>query len=377
MDWIYFDHASSTPMSQNALDVLARAHEKAFANSSAAHSLGRELNERLEAARSLILKSLGASEKNYRLTFTSSATEANNLVIRGLHESDNTPQLFVAGAADHPSLIQPILSRNHHILVQNGRDPEAAFTHASLEKPFLLCLSHVNNNSGQLLNLKALTAKVRPHCRYLHLDASQSFGKLPLYLNDKSFDSVAISAHKMGGPKGIAALIHRHDLPLQSALLGGDQENGIRSSTVPVALCLSWAQSIVDSRQQLQEKWLEALNWNKKIRTELSAEEVVFPFALEKTSPYILTIILKDLASDMVLRHLEKDKIIASTSSACSSKNKKFNESFSALGIDEKDHGSVLRISMGHSTTEDEVEKLISSIKKNIHELRTLLNKSR
>ena len=359
---IYLDHAASTPMVPKALNTLINSLKEDFANPQAAHKLGRLLEKRIEHCRQYFIDALNARDGLF--IFTSSASESNNMVIRGWH-GELSEKLFYC-PADHPSLTIPCESRKdvqvHQIPLSSGVMQIEALLHQIDEKTKLIALTHINSANGQINPVSHLAEKIKEKnpSIWIHVDAVQSYGKYPLHL--ANLDSVAISSHKIGGPRGIAGLYMRPNNFVHPLILGGGQEKGWRASTPAASLIFSFT----EASKQIHENWeskrkhLQELNSMARMLL-LDIPQVAFPFT--DTSFYILSFILPGVSSDIFLRQLEQKGIFLSSTSACSSRIKGKNPVLSALGLDEKLHKFVLRVSFSHQTTKEEVKNFGKELK--------------
>jgi len=357
---IYFDNAAATPMAPEVLAVLSVSFKEDFANPSAAHELGKNLFKRIEKARQDFLIWMDAVEE-YHFTFTSSATESNNTIIKGLGLKADDAIFYFKG--DHPSIVAPI----HHL--------HGNFTQAFHEKCKLAVFTHINGQSGQLKDVVKLSKEIKeknPNC-WVHIDGVQGFAKYPLCLNQSTIDSYSLSSHKIRGPKGVAGLYIKKGKKISPLLEGGGQEHGRRASTQPAPLIFSFALAAELAFKRLQENHLRVLALNEYFKAKLLAvvPNVILPFA--DAGPYILTFIIPKLPSDVMLRHLQQNDVFMSSSSACSSKIKGFNETFSALGIAQKYHKNVFRISFGEQNNQGEVDQFFNYFKVHYKNLERLL----
>lgn len=362
---LYFDHAASTPIYPEVLDFLKVSLMRDFANPSAAHKLGKALNEEIELARKYFLNAVGANSSD-QFIFTSSATESNNMVIKGLNF--NTDDTIVYSMADHKSIVEPVLNLSKKgvnivelLHFENGQ-LNIDFIDNWLEanksiSVKLLLLSLVNNQSGNILNVNLIAQKFKnifPNI-HIHIDAVQGFTKIPYQVN-KNIDSLSIASHKMGGPKSIAGLFLRSNINLVPLLLGGGQQSGFRSSTENYSLIKGMQIASEISLEKMPIANAKVIEFEKVIKSKLieNIKGIMFPF--ENTSPYIITFILPGIPSDVMLRHLELKEIYLSSTSACSSRIKAFNPTLKALIIPEKWHKHVLRMSLSPNSTREDVE---------------------
>ncbi|MBT3236480.1 MAG: aminotransferase class V-fold PLP-dependent enzyme [Bdellovibrionales bacterium] len=379
---IYLDHAASTPTSSLANNLLKNLWASEYANPTATHRKGREGAELINQARQEILSVLSDSTGN--LIFTSSATESNNTILQGVSLSRGDEVIF--SPADHPSITKPLMRLAGRLGIKlikialdgDGRVDQEGFEQQLSEKVRLVVLTQVNNSSGHIYPVselakivKGINSKV-----HLHVDAAQSFTKLPLDLSDHLIDSVAISAHKMGGPCGISALYYRSGVEFSPLLWGGGQESGLRSSTPATVLIAAFAAAVKEANLKCQQEFQRVQELSNQVRDILSGElgeRVIFPFLGSDISPYIVTMLFPGLAGDMLLRYLERDEIYLSSTSACSAPSRGTNPVLAYLGVEERWHNSVLRCSFGASSSQQEVTTFCSHLLQNHRRLFSLM----
>lgn len=356
----YFDHAASTFLYPEVLDQLQSSLKEDFANPSAQHILGHDLGEKISFYREDFLKTLGAS-KNDSFIFTSSATESNNTVIKGITFSEGDTILYCR--ADHPSVTAPVENTGvqlKEILLNNDGVINVESFELLLDSSVkLVVLTHVNNQNGVIQDIDLLARLVKEKSgAHVHIDAVQSFGKIPFKLIP-AIDSISMTSHKIGGPKGIAGLYLKNDHNVKPLLLGGGQENGFRSSTESFPLIKAFHQATKIAINELSFSSQKINQLSEVIRLELlhAIPTIQMPFMV--TSPYIVSFILPGISSDIILRHLEIRDVFISSTSACSSKQTGVNPTLSAMHISERFHKNFLRISLGPKTTEEEVKVLL------------------
>ncbi len=355
---LYLDYAASTPLRPGALQVLETSMKEDFANPASAHQLGRDLQQRIETCREKFLEFLGAGEGD-KLIFTGSATEANNTVIRGIGLRLGDPVVF--SFADHPSVTAPmeLLEKQGIQVIElplqgDGTPNEPALLKLLDKAVRLVILTHVNNQSGTITDICRLSKEIRAISPYahIHVDAAQGFGKIPFSLREGHIDSLCLSAHKIGGPKGIAGLYLRNGVQFSPLLYGGGQEEGLRSSTQAAPLIFSFYEAAVDAMNTIDFS-LEGVTAVNQLARDWLKERISmvrFPF-VKHSSPYILTLILPGISSDIILRHLEQEGIMISSRAACSSRIKGTDPVFTALHLPLDEHKFVLRVSFSHETS--------------------------
>lgn len=357
----YFDHAASTFLYPEVLDSLSLSFKQDFANPSARHILGQELGEKISSYRQDFLIALGASKVD-SFIFTSSATESNNTVIKGLNLKEGDGILYCR--ADHPSVTAPVESISNIflreiILNNDGTIELEKFKEALDFKIKLVILSHVNNQNGVIHNIGLLAKLVKEKTSaHVHIDAVQSFGKIKIKVTP-DIDSVSITSHKIGGPKGVGGLYLKKDHQIKPLLLGGGQEVGFRSSTEAFPLIKSFHLAMKISTTTLEASSDKISGLSDLIKAHLSKSISTIQMPFKDTSPYIISFILPGVSSDIILRHLETREVFISSTSACSSKISGFNPTLAAMNIPESLHKNFLRISLGPTTSKEEVENLL------------------
>lgn len=376
----YLDYAATTPLDEEVFELLTSSLKTEFANPNSMHILGHELRESIEEIRFDFKKLLKLKPLD-QFYFTSSATESNNTIIKGL---DLVAGDFICySKADHSSTTATIevLKEKGISLIEiphldNGLIDLSLFETQLNEyqkKIKAIFFTSVNNQTGVVLDIDKLVTLVRKYNKaHIHVDAVQHFGKLPLFDLTK-VDSASFSAHKIYGPKGIGGLYIRQNIKVSPLIHGGGQENGFRSGTESVSLIKAFHLAAKKRVQSLKKDLETTKTLKSKLLEELNKElpEVITPFTSE-VSPFIVPLIVPHFSSDILIRHLERNKIYISSTSACSSKIKGFNSSLMAVGIKSELHKNFLRISLSHLVTENQISEFTSALKKTWNELNSI-----
>lgn len=362
---IYFDHAATTPLYDDVKTLLLESFEHDFANPSSKHKLGSQAAKKIDGARKSILKLLNASQ--YELIFTSSATESNNQVIKTFCE-DSDVLYFLS---DHPSISKCLENRGEYLLESDDLLERVG------QETKLVVLSLVNSQAGLVKDVEELSAKIKeknPETKVL-VDAVQGLGKVAFDLQKSHIDYISIAAHKIGGPRGIAGLIYKKDAPLKTLLCGGGHEFDLRSSTPATSLILGFAKAVEISMTHLEENYKRISELQNLLVRNLKSLHIniSFPFEENNISPYITCLMFQGVPSDVLLRHLEMKEVYISSTTACSSKIKGKNPMFVGLGIDEKFHKNIMRISFSSQTTQEEVDEFIKRLGQVIQEISFLI----
>lgn len=348
----YLDNASTTRVFPEIFELMKSNNNTSFFNPSAAYSAGLASKKLLDECRAEIASAM--SGKGGRLVFVSSATEANNTVARGVHL--RAGQTVLVSAGEHPSVYEPmhLLERQGVTikdipLCSDGTVDLAALTSMLDETVRLVSIMHVSNETGAINDIEKISKVVKQFNPkiLLHSDGVQAFGKIEVDLKHLNVDFYTISAHKVYAPRGIAALWIKSGVVIEPLLLGGGQENNLRSSTENLDGALGFCASVRKVIPHLNENY-EIVKKRKNdlidaIKRTQIAQFIKF-FDFESTSPYILEMSILGVKAEVLVRMLEGFGVIVSTGSACSSK-KSGNRTLEAIGMSRDEVISSVRVS--------------------------------
>jgi len=358
---IYLDNAATTKPCEEAFDLAKQYVTEKFYNPSALYKEGFALQSELKKARSVLLSKI-ADQSVFELIFTSCGTESNNQAIFGFARRGNA----VTTAGEHSAVAMPfaelktrgVAEPRFAPLQRDGRVDVEKLLSLIDEKTSFVSVMHVNNEMGAIndVNMIAKQVKQKNPRVIFHVDGVQAYGKIPFRMA-KEIDLYSISAHKIGGLKGIGALIKRKSLVTPAYLIGGGQEGGMRSGTENVFGIMQFAYAAEKKFSSLREDLERLRVYREKLWSGLD-KELFIRISGEETSPYLLSISAVGLRGEVLL-HMANDKgLIIGTGSACSSNAKtRYSKVILACGYDEKTADGVLRISFSPQTTEEEVEK--------------------
>lgn len=361
---IYLDNAATTKPDERAFDLAKTYVTEKFYNPSALYKSGFALQGELKKARSALLSKI-AEETAFELIFTSCGTESDNQAIFGFARRGNA----VTTAGEHSAVSVPFAELKTRGIAQpriaplekDGRVNVAALLDLVDEKTSFVSVMHVNNEIGAIndVNTIAKLVKEKNSRVIFHVDGVQAYGKIPFRLA-KEVDLYSISAHKIGGLKGVGGLIKRKNLVLPAYLIGGGQESGRRSGTENTFGIMQFTYAAEEQFSDLTKtnvtlrEYREMLwdSLDKRVYTRLSGKE---------GSPYILTVSARGLRG-AVLQQMADDKgLIVGTGSACSSNSKlRFSKIALACGYDQQTADGVLRLSFCKQTTEEEIKNAAS-----------------
>lgn len=360
---IYFDYAANTPMCPSALDTLYKTSSEFIGNPNSNHSEGRKSRVRLAESTKRIAERLQVGEDE--IIYTSSASEANNLAIKGVaNKYKRYGKHMITTYLEHSSLLGAIMGLTdlgYEIdfvdLDENGQVDLQHLKELMREDTILVSTSYVDSELGIIQPVRAIGEIVRanPHCFY-HVDATQAVGKIPLDL--EFADLITLTAHKFYGPNGIGALIKKQNVEVTPMIEGGLSTTIYRSGTPTLALIASMEAALTSSMHNLDEKYSYVKKLNDTIRASLSAYDQVVINSTECASPYILNLSLQGMKSREFTKALDDAGICVSTKSACCPENA-VSKPVYALTKDRKLAMNPLRISLSDQTTEEEVTLLL------------------
>lgn len=359
MNRIYLDYNATAPVFP---DVIALMTELISAphNASAVHGYGRDGRKYVERARTQIAK-ICDTEPN-QVIFNSGATEGNNTVLRHFKTRYPDEQILVS-AIEHAA-VRDVLEDAAHIPVdENGIVDLAALEKLLQEKKTsLVSVMMVNNETGVIQPIKEIAELTHRHGALFHSDCVQAAGRIPLHMGALGIDFLTLSAHKFGGPQGVGALVFGSCGETPTLLVGGGQERAARAGTENVpgiagfGLACEIAQKNLDGYQKLEalrddlEKRLKDISPNIKIYGEDAPRAV-------NTSMFSLP----GITSERLLIALDLKGIAVSNGSACSSGTVHPSHVLKAMGADDTEAASAIRVSMGWDTTQDDVEIFLTS----------------
>ena len=363
---IYLDNAATTVPDEGAVNAAMQfLKADGCFNPSALYRAGFEAHKAIDEARRVLL-SFVAPQGGYELVFTGSGSEADNQAIFSSAKRGN----FVTTSGEHAAIYNSAKELEKHgvevrfaPLNSDGSVNAEALLKLVDDKTSLVSVIHVNNETGAVNDIAALAARVKKTNAgtIFHSDGVQAFGKIPFTLT-KDIDLYTVSAHKIGGIRGAAALIRRKGAKLLPYIFGGGQENGLRSGTENTFAIKQFEFAAQKKFASLKEDFSRIQGYNLKVRQGLDSS-IFEILSAENASPYILSVSARGLRGEVLLHMLDDAGLMVGTGSACSSKSR-FSRVIMACGLDEKRADGVLRLSFASSTTEDEVDSAIEILNK-------------
>ncbi|MBQ7323251.1 MAG: cysteine desulfurase [Clostridia bacterium] len=358
---IYLDNAATTKPSLAAFERAKVYVTEKYYNPSGMYEEGFLLQGELKKARSALLSKI-ADESAFELVFTSCGTESDNQAIFSFARRGNAVTTMgehsAVAAAFHELKTRGVAEPRFAPLEKDGRVNVDKLLSLVDDKTSFVSVMHVNNEIGAINDVNRIAKLVKQkNARVIfHVDGVQAYGKIPYKLS-KDIDLYSLSAHKIGGLKGVGALIKRKSLLLPAYLIGGGQESGRRSGTENVFGIMQFVYAAEEKFATLKEDYARLTAYREKLWESLD-QAVYTRLSSDEGTPYILSVSAKGLRGEILL-HMANDKgLIVGTGSACSSNAKnRYSKVILACGHDEKTADGVLRLSFSPETTEEDIEK--------------------
>lgn len=374
---IYLDNAATTPLLDEVLDEMLPYMKENYGNPSSIHKLGRQANNALDLARKRISKLINTQGK---VVFTSGATEANNLALKGLaHAMRNKGNHIITSTVEHEAVIEPCreLEREGFKVTYLPVDKNCMVDLNALERSFdektiLVSIMFANNEVGTIQPVKEIAEIAHKHGVAFHTDAVQAIGKIPVDVKKIGIDLITLSAHKMYGPKGVGALCINDGLKIQPILHGGGQENEIRSGTQNVAGIVGMGKAAEIAVQKIDTYSGQVKNLcDSLVASALKniQHSKLNGHPTQRLPNNAHFTFLGVNGEDLIIK-LDENGIAASTGSACSVQKQKASHVLKAMGFNHEEITGSLRLTLGIQNTIHEVEKTVRNLIDIVNNLR-------
>ncbi len=379
---IYLDNNATTPMDPRVLEAMTPYFLEHFGNAASRnHPFGWEAEEAVDYAREQVAKLISADPKE--IIFTSGATEADNLAIKGVFEMyASKGNHIITAVTEHKAVldtckhIEKLGGEVTYLPVNNEglidlKELEAAMKPTTI----LVAIMYANNEVGTIQPIKEISAIARKHGALVFTDATQAVGKIPVDVNKDGIDLMAFSAHKMYGPKGVGALYVRRKNPrvkVTAQMDGGGHERGMRSGTLNVPGIVGFGKACEIAMLDMEEDTKRISKMRDHLETELlKLEEAYVNGSREFRLPHVSNISFKHVEGEGLLMGFNKN-IALSSGSACTSASLEPSYVLKALGLGDDLAHSSLRFGLGRFTTEEQIEYTIKAISETVLKLREM-----
>ncbi len=358
----YCDFNATTPLREKVKETMIEAMD-IFGNPSSSHSTGRQARGYLEKTRDILAQTIKVEPED--VVFTSCGSESNNTILK--HHQKTGAKIFVS-AIEHACILNSLPEADRLSVLENG-EVDTNYLKNKLEKtrksfngPIVVVVMYANNETGIIQPIKEIVEISKYYNALVHCDAVQVLGKVNIDFNNLGVDSLSFSAHKIGGPKGVGAYVAKPQLKVEPLIHGGGQERGNRSGTENVIGIAGFGTAITES---LSDDWSKIELLRNMFEDE--SKKIIPGFfihgkksnRMKNTSCFAMP----GFINKMQVISFDLDRICVGAGSACSSGKSKPSHVLSAMGVDEDLAYHSVRVSLGWSSTEEEVKRLIKSCK--------------
>jgi cysteine desulfurase len=379
---IYLDHNATTPCDPRVVEAMIPYFTNSFGNAASRnHPFGWQAEEAVDYAREQVAKLIGADPKE--VIFTSGATEADNLAIKGVFEMyASKGNHIITCNIEHKA----VLDTCKHIekeggevtylkVKDNGLVDLAELEAAIKPNTILIAIMYANNEIGTVMPMKEISAIAKKKGILVFSDATQAVGKIPVDVTKDGIDLMAFSAHKMYGPKGIGALYVRRKNPrvkVTAQIDGGGHERGMRSGTLNVPGIVGFGKACEICSNEMQEETNRVVKLRDKLENALlKIEESYLNGDKEHRLPHVTNISFKYVEGEGLMMGFNKN-IAVSSGSACTSASLEPSYVLKALGLGDDLAHSSLRFGLGRFTTEDQIDYTVEQVTNTVNKLREM-----
>jgi cysteine desulfurase len=366
----YFDHAAAAPLLPEAREAMLPFLNDDFGNPSSFHRYGTRPREAIDAARAQVASLINSRPDD--IVFTASASESNNLAMKGFVGSrGDKGRHIVASAIEHVSVLEPLksLSVRGFDVTLVPVDPDGVVRPDKLAAAIktdtvLVSVMHANYEVGTIQNLKELAALAHRYRVPFHSDGTAAVGRIPVDVVDLNVDAYSFPAMSVYGPKGAAALYLKRGTRIQSLIEGGFQEKNRRAGTEDVAAIAGFGAAAAVAKTKLPEWSVSMTSLAQRIFAELpkKLDHVIFTGSMSKRIPGHVSVVVEFVEGEAMLLFLDDEGIAAASGSSCSAKTLKASHVLLAMGLPHTKAQSSLVLTMGKDTTDADVTLFLDKL---------------
>ncbi|MDK8879459.1 cysteine desulfurase family protein [Corynebacterium sp. MSK008] len=355
---VYLDHAATTPMRQSAIDAWVE-HAGAL-NAGSQHAAGRKANAVLADARERIAAALGADP--VEVVFTGSGTEANNIGVRGLWSASGGGRV-VSTPIEHPAVLEVVKPLGQTEWLPVAQDGVVSDLSVLDTPAAVAAVMWANNETGAIQPVREAVTRAEAAGTPVHVDAVQAVGHIPVHFHELGAATLAASAHKFGGPRGMGLLLARRSPAPKPVILGGGQERGIRSGTVDVASAAATAAALEEAVAEMAHEQQRIADLRDAVIA--GVKEVVPEVIVAKHEPCLpghAHFMFPGANADALIMLLDAQGIQVSAGSACASGVLRMSHVLEAMGFTEREAMGALRVTVGRTNTREDVDAFLAAI---------------
>ncbi len=376
---VYLDHNATTPLDARVLEAMLPFLRERYGNASSRHEYGRAARAAIDAARQQVAAAVGAHPTE--VVFASGGSEANNLFIKGA-AACLKPATIAVSAIEHPCVREPAEDLKRlgwdvrEIAVDaEGRVVETDFSAALAKKAALVSVMLANNETGVLQDIPALAAQAKTVRTWFHTDAVQALGKVNIdfrALNAAGVNALTVSAHKIYGPQGAAALVLDKRIELKPLISGGGQERNLRSGTENVAAIVGFGAACELATARLEADAARLTNLRGRLEQGLALLETVVFSRNAPRLPNTTFFALAGIDGETLVAQLDRAGFAVASGSACSSVSPEPSHTLLAMGVEADMAKGALRVSLGRANTEEDVARFLQALDETVRKLKGL-----
>jgi cysteine desulfurase len=377
---IYVDYAATTPAHPEVVKAMLPYFSEIFGNPSSIHSYGLEARAGVDAARTKVAGLIGARPEE--IVFTSGGTESDNFAIKGIaYANEARGNHIIISSIEHHAVLEPCLflekrgfQITHLPVDKYGMVDPDDVKKAITPKTILVSVMHASNEVGTVQPIAEIGKITRQAGVYLHTDAVQVFGHLPIDVNALQVDLLSLAGHKIYGPKGIGALFIRKGTRIAAFMQGGGQEEGRRGSTYNVPGIVGLGKAVEIAQQEMDREAERLTGYRDRLIDGLlkNIDYTKLNGHPRKRLPNNVNISIAFVEGEATLLSLDQEGICASTGSACSSESLEPSHVLTAMQIPPEEARCSLRFSLGRWTFEEDIERILAVLPRIITKLRAM-----
>ena len=378
---IYLDNAASTAVHPDVVKEMMPYFDVQYGNPSSIHQFGRKAKNAIQKARKQVAALIGAEPNE--ILFTSGGTESNNTILDGVLKSSGEPdpEHIITSSIEHEAILQPCkdfekagIKITYLPVDEYGIVDPDYIANSINSHTVLVSIMFANNEVGTIQPIKEISEICKKYQIPLHTDAVQVVDKIPINVKDLGVDALSISSHKINGPKGIGALFIKKGLMVTPQILGGGQENGMRSGTENVVSIVGFGKACEIAKDKLSDNisHVHSLYLSMLTKTIKEITHVKLNGHPEKRIFNNIHLTFMGVNGEDLIIKLDEHGIAASTGSACSVHTQKASHVLKAMGFNHEQITGSLRLSFGYMNTLDEISQTVEILKKVVSELRSV-----
>lgn len=364
LEKIYLDHAATSPMHPEVIDMMTNVFREVYGNPSSIHTAGREARKVLDDARLTLARAIGAKDTD--IIFTSGGTEADNLAIFGTaYAKRSEGKHIITTQIEHHAVLhacEKLEKEGFEVTYlpvdKTGRISIAQFQEALRDDTILVTMMYGNNEVGTTQPIKELGQLLKDHNATFHTDAVQAFGVESLDVNELNVDLLSVSSHKLNGPKGIGFLYQRANSPLIATFYGGSQEKKRRAGTENVPATVGFSKAVELAQQEIEQKHERYKQFRQQFVDVLTRENISFQVNgnPDHTLQHVLNISFDGMEVESFLVNLDMEGVYCSSGSACTAGSIDPSHVLVAMfGADAEQLRNSIRFSFGLGLTSEQV----------------------